>query len=558
MATHGSWSGRRALWALLMSCCVSVAACEGCLPGERLGGLEPDPEEVERPEDEQGEQEEDPDQPGAELACEAAGVPCGFDEASDEATERSVMLLGASLQRLRQGESMAEIAGWLQGQDGVASVRHDELTVTLQVDGAPPVFLTGSPLPGQPSTLEGAPTRPAGLTRAQPLSADEHAEVLGREGQGAGVRRALILDPFNWQFSPWGSVAEDALLRVRVDPHDAGTRRNYLFDYRADAAAGIPAFSDFQGYDFIFIQTHGVATTIGEGEGEHEIVVLTTGDQVPGLLEPEQLEETDWLGLLDAGETPWDEEARQEFREAHKGDGISISCGNYRGFEAPSGEEGEIGITEGTASCNYVLTSDYFESRASTRDLEDTVFIVHACQTAMHDALWEVLLGDGSLYYSYTETVDAHPDTGDAFRLTEDLLEETFSATPQPVTRAFDGLEETSFTDFTEYGGVEDLEVEFVQRPEARTPDLFLVEPTRLYHPQSGKMWRPGPVQIEGEVGDDEDDQLVMRARVTLPAEPDGGEVIPVWFYVDGGRCGDRSAAQLHRRDLSQDRRADL
>ena len=158
---------RQRIVSLTMAVILLVSACS--FPGRQNESAEPTAVE-------EALQAQDEIAPGetTELDCEIEGYPCSIFEVEDGVLEEAEEIIESSLESLKEGTSMTELAEELSSQRGIIGVQFDQQALSFRLEGSPPLWIFD---PEQLGTRGGGaaarrprPTPPAGRPRKKEAS----------------------------------------------------------------------------------------------------------------------------------------------------------------------------------------------------------------------------------------------------------------------------------------------------------------------------------------------------------------------------------------------------
>ena len=138
---------RVALVAMLLTACTTTTTAPGGSDGPGGSG-DPTPSPVRT----------------TPLECETAGYPCSPADVAPGTLARSDELAGAAATSITDGDSVADTAAWLEGQQNVVEVEHDDSTIRFRLEGGRPTWVL-------PPRTDAAPTAKATPPRGIPLPA---------------------------------------------------------------------------------------------------------------------------------------------------------------------------------------------------------------------------------------------------------------------------------------------------------------------------------------------------------------------------------------------------
>jgi hypothetical protein len=249
------------------------------------------------------------------LECERLGYPCAEADVAPEVAREGIRIGFAALDRFQE-ETGNRVLEWVRHQAGVVHAIGSGNVLRFRLKGGRPVWVASAdalrqapparsgaasnpPLPeAAPVRAIGGPVDPlpprapgpartgASASRRSRLSRltlpvvfalepvgrdrDQDNEVTDRDH-----RRALVLDPFRWQWTRLGTSdkyheGQDVTRMLEATP---GFRAVGAVDYRPDGAAGEDAFRGWDQYDVVHFSGH--ALRICEEDGFCYTVLFT-------------------------------------------------------------------------------------------------------------------------------------------------------------------------------------------------------------------------------------------------------------------------------------------
>ena len=219
--------------------------------------------------------------PTETLDCERDAYPCSLADVAPEVLERSRSLGKEASARLAEGASVAEAAGWLDGQASVVVVEHDEQALRFRLDGGRFVWVMTEELPKPANAHDlGTPVARGLLMPGQersfsaprPRTAERPSSVDAVVGHGIPLKSAIVLAPFAFAAAwiPPGGATEAA--QILEGARGYQHRVTYLENATIDAGTvSVDSFTELDSYDVVFIRSVG-GNICPEGEGCHSFV----------------------------------------------------------------------------------------------------------------------------------------------------------------------------------------------------------------------------------------------------------------------------------------------
>ena len=237
-----SWAALLASAALLST--IALAGCQAVPAGS--GGRSPEP--VAR-----------------ELECRVKAYPCTLEEVPFEVIQRSEALSLEADSMIERGQPIAEVAAFLQAQEGVVDLTSDNLAVRFRLDGGRP-FWVMDPAALEPVAVESGAARPQAPWFEPPAPApaaprpglDEEppADLQHIAGGNDKPKRALVLSPWLWEFgaSDDGAPVRQILNQTRdyegnVTYVSNGTKTSFNVN--------VDSFKGWGAYDVVHVVAHG-------------------------------------------------------------------------------------------------------------------------------------------------------------------------------------------------------------------------------------------------------------------------------------------------------------
>lgn len=329
-----------------------LVACGG--GGGGTGGSLPEPEP-------------DPS-PGVAPNCIVQGYPCTTGEVDPSILELEGAYVDALVRRLAT-ETYEQALEWISSQDGVVEAEADASSLVFRLDGNQPTFIVGTTADDPDATLVRQPNGPAASSSPSPWLVDAQGVV----GEGTdrethqNRKRALFLEPFQFELGDRFGQHIDELRRIPDYPHDPGDVRLAF-----NSAVGPEAFKNWDEYDAIFVSTHGGQFSKGTWIGT-------------GIERTYEKGESSFKELCD--------EVKQGYEEV-----VGLKCGVI-GDES----KGEQMVVLG-------LFADFFQDEYGRKGgLDKAIVYMGGCLTLTDNYdLADALSGSSSAYYGWDATVFTH------------------------------------------------------------------------------------------------------------------------------------------------------
>lgn len=413
----------------------------------------------------------------AELDCEVAGYPCSLSEVPPDVLNASVQALQDAHDALQAGD-LSDARSVLEARADLAVVDSGEHSLRFRLVGGGPVFLYDTSGVTSPPPANGL--RSAGRDTNFVVGEDTNGDdkVNNRDH-----KRALVMAPYLWQFSPWD---ESPLLAERLGslPPYEGNVTYVGNPNEGDQNLSLANWQNWDQYDAIFVSTHGART---QRRG-NDVVMIYTGVETDLML---SLDTTGaWIG------------------------GLSDS---------------DLG--QSNAVVEYVLTTDFFRS-AYGGGLDDAFVSFSACETGAGGAadLARAVGGDDLVMMGWTESVPSSI----AFKALGALSESMGLGIR--AEEALDRLREEGIDRGVNSDGVTAIYTRFAPGG----GDQRLIEvPTLLY--ETGDALVDGADlsdQLDGLAGDGVVDALTLRTRLA-GVEEGTRDSYRVRYEMDGQPVGD-------------------
>jgi len=357
---------------------------------------------------------------GVMLDCERHDYPCAAAHVAPEVAREGIRIGEAALDRFAEDGAEAALA-WVRAQHGVAHAIGDDVALRFRLKGGRPVWvLTAAALGhGEPSAPErvGARSPPVPGSGRGTLERMAAASLIPDLGPAASVwaalrevagrdrnedrkvsdrdfRRALVLDPFHWEWSRLTSYdyregIEITRLLEATPGYEGGVVR-YLRDHQA----GEEAFKGWNTYDVVHFSGHG--HRICEYDGCFSMIF--TGDTV-------------------SSEGTFDD--------------ATLGLGRETGiFEIRDPWSGDRVIRKR----HVALGADWFAEHYRGVTLDRTLVVLNGCETmnsagaAVPDFLRPLLGSGGSTTVGWTEVVPGEPAQKAALSLYRQMSEHGLTA----------------------------------------------------------------------------------------------------------------------------------
>ncbi|MGH7575327.1 MAG: hypothetical protein ACREM1_09420 [Longimicrobiales bacterium] len=191
--------------------------------------------------------DDDPTDPGHEdapLECDRLGYPCSLADVALATLQRGEALADSAAVMFADGTPGAQVGAWLAQREGVVESMADDYAAWFRLEGGVPIWIIDDRV---------RPGEAAAASESAAAAAGARADVVGDD---TGVKRALVLSPFAWQFGAFdGSVAVAATL--------GGTRgydgRVQHLEVAAETSPHIPlsVFTTWDAFDVVHVSSHG-------------------------------------------------------------------------------------------------------------------------------------------------------------------------------------------------------------------------------------------------------------------------------------------------------------
>lgn len=416
-----------------------------------------------------------PANPNTLLECDRLGYPCSPAGVAIATLQRGDALADSAAVMFANGAPGAQVLAWLAQREGVVEAMADDYAALFRLEGGVPVWVIDDRVrPGD------AAAAAAAASKSLAAAASARADVVGDD---TGVKRALVLSPFAWQFAPFdGSAAVAAIL--------GGTRgydgRVQYMEVAAETSPHIPlsVFTTWDVFDVVHVSSHGV--TVCDDAGCRAMLSIAIDNR------PIEQVSADW-----------------------NGPGLSFAVGIVSGIRY------------------VVLTADFFRHHYP-KGVGNVLVYLDACETLTSGAtdLADAIRGEEGVFVGWSAAVQTGPAGAAAVAFYTRL-----SKAGVTVGTAYDnigGLKTNLWTD--EQGNKVNAQMRVTQRQaggDLRIRDIVWIE-----HPAGG-----GPldddarVLIAGTLGDGQPDTVPYRIRIdgadapaaefTVHVEIDGVAAVP-------------------------------
>jgi len=201
----------------------------------------------------------------SQLDCVRDGYPCSLADADPAAVARVAILL-QEIWDVRDNGTMDDVRTYLEGQPDVFDVEGNHRMVVFRIEGMPPTVFDDVTVAREPVPAGLAGTVPGGVEKARSRTESGRPirveEVVGEDSNTDGtvdqkdIKRALVLAPYLWDFSP---NDESADLAARLELL-RGYGGNVVFKgnpNRDDTNITIEDWLFLANYDVVAVSTHG-------------------------------------------------------------------------------------------------------------------------------------------------------------------------------------------------------------------------------------------------------------------------------------------------------------
>lgn len=452
-----------------------------------------------------------PDSPESGLECELENYPCSIAEVPYEILERSSVLSQLVATMYEDGDSPADIAGFLGDQEDMVDVTIDDGGVRFRIEGGRGTWV----IPEAAVATRGAPT-PGSPGSALLGSFEPQARVVA---PNVPLKKAIVLSPMRWNFRHLddGPTVRGILAETQGYDHAEGVK----FEENASSADTNVSLDDFKGwdeFDLIHVVSHGTR--------------ICDKDKCQAVISSQLLRGCPPGGT---GVQVHRAEALRRFVDR----GVELATVAGRGLRVVTDESAPGSQRPGDTEpgpeddpSNWIcannrielvfLTAEFFAEQYPD-GLEDTLIFLNSCRTLGGEAtdLAETLLGEGSVYLGWTDWV-RNPV---AFAAAESLYNE-MARGGWPVELAYDQLGDLAFDPKNE---------SLLVLGKLGTGDgLRIREVVELLHPVSEERMKPlNVVEIVGTINDGQTDSIPFRVRVDAIG-PDDAVQLPLHISVDG------------------------
>jgi len=425
------------------------------------------------------------------LDCEELGYPCSLAETSPAVLEAAEAIMNEAMDQRDIG-TMADVLTWLQANPAVVEAEGDLRAIRFRIEGSPPFWLfddTG--LNVEPDPL----VNPGGSVGDKAIVGEDTNDDGGIDNRDS--KRALVLAPFFWQFTPneESPIFADQLEGLR------GYGGNVTFKSNPqplDQNIAVADYFSWADYDLIYLSTHGQRVQSGAGTKSH--VVVSTG-------------------------VIWDFSL---IRDVSFGGMVALAHYNGQGEISP--RFWSLGVTP-----------DFFRN-IYPEGLDDTLLLLSACETGnvAGGELAEAMGGENFVMFGWSESVDTD-DAVDAMGVLMDNLMEGL-----PTETALQAVDDAGLRSVQNSDNITTRLERFV----TGAGDLRIIELPQLLD-GSGDVLTDGTDLsnlVDGIVGDGNSDLLTMIVEVDGVTEADKEQFTLRYFFGDAnipGTFGLESAIQM-------------
>lgn len=211
--------------------------------------------------------------PSATLACEREGYPCSFAEVDPAVFDQSDQLADEIFLRLDNGEPIADVLTWVEGQAGVVEAIASQVAIRFRMAGGRPIWVFSRDAILIP---DGTPDPVAVPTFAS-------KDVVGDDPK---VKRALVLSVYQYDFGGWDEGSAVAGLLGGARSYEG--RVEYYANTEREAQVFPDHFENWGDYQVIHVSSHGTQVCNGDdcetvvlaGATSRDIILTTTEDGV--------------------------------------------------------------------------------------------------------------------------------------------------------------------------------------------------------------------------------------------------------------------------------------
>lgn len=426
-----------------------------------------------------------PEAGSTQLECEIEGYPCSLAEVPVEVLDRMDTLSDEVVARFAAGATRSDVDSWLGGLDDMAEVESDEDAVWFRLEGGRGTWVLRASALG----TRGAPSRSTPIASSPPRQ-QPHFRVVGEPIE---KKQALVLSPMLWDFGPTDEGPEVTAILAATRGYETGV--TFAANETANSSkVSIGSFEgwDKKGFDVVHVVSHG--TRICKKSPCRAAIAAST--------------------LIGAVPDAPGVEVRSLLRRLRqRGVDLAKAEGQNRGFDllVPL----------------VFLTADFFRDQYP-HGLQEAVVFFNACETFGNQAtdLGDVIRGDKSVFFGWSEKVDSDSARDAALLLYEQLAEGGY-----PAHQAWERVGVLRIDPVV--GG----QLMIGERTDG--DDLRIRDVVELLDPGSGELLsRASSVPIIGSRGDGEPDSVPYAVRVDgmlpefaadviLHVSVDGEEIAP-------------------------------
>ncbi len=457
-------------------------------------------------------QAEDEIAPGetTELDCEIEGYPCSIFEVEDGVLEEAEEIIESSLQSLKEGTSMAELAEELSSQRGIIGVQYDQQALSFRLEGSPPLWIFD---PEQFGTRGGgaAATRPRVV-----LQSDSPDGPVGPQPPNEEPKKqALLLSPYLWEFGAdeTAFIASQLSEQRNYDCPDCITLRQQAEEPVlttnfpiASFPGVVEPFLGWEKYELIHVSTHGGQTCPEQ---------VDAGGSVSGSAYQSELELTrEGCRTSILTGTPWSQDLLFALSESD----VNIYRDQYTGVTV-----GGRDVVPGVGVVwDIALTSDFFRHQYPG-GLDDALVFISACKSIAGTDFANALVGENTTYIGWDNNVVSDAATEISEQFYEFLIREGWD-----VQKAFEKT--VGFGGFSI--GLGGAEADLIGTGD---PDIYGREVITLLQPiYRQELKEKDAVPTVGGAGDGKNDSLLFMVQVDGIDEDQNPDDYAIHLAVDG------------------------
>lgn len=425
--------------------------------------------------------------PSTPLDCEREGYPCTREGVDPAILDLESTYMFELSRMLKNGQTMAQALEWIVAQERVIEADGDETSLFFRLEGGRPSWMVlGNDEPGGAAASQAWQASRGSLSSQSlaPAGVVGEGTIREFEREDNQDKLALFLTPFEWQS---GNTFAEAMEELRKVP-------DYSRDvmgvwHQSDGSVTPHSFREWRTWDAIFLRTHGSSFSKGTW--------VSTGV----------------IKAYDSSKGP------KEFRAVCEQ--LTESYKDWKGVKC-----GYVPIEESGKTVDYVavgLLPDFFrDSSNNSRNLEKALVYIGGCATYKNTDLAEVLAGESSVFFGWSDSVFISKHTEAIVGLMAALIE-----LGKPAGTAHKILCLADLCGGPDWGS-NGSHLRIHGSDEAK--NLRLYDLPSLRHPTSGARLEGGvSLPILGVPGDGEDDKFKFVVEVTGVVDPSStGEQIGV------------------------------